>query len=207
MIEPYLIITFLAFNSSNFFPPKISETVDIESLKSVVEKREIIFVGKCGKENLLATSVGIINASPEEVYSVITDWNNLPKFLPGLKNAKIVGKPKDNVFFVEFSISVKFSVFGTSVKYITEEHTEERPARLWSLVVDGPTKGGFRQWELVNLQDKTLAFFSVCENLKPLPIVGIFFKDNPQMEIGIPVSSTMIILRSIKDRIERLRKN
>lgn len=116
------------------------------------------------------------NFTIKQVYSIITDIESYPEFLPWCSEAKIIDK-FDNTIIADLSISFK---------YLTERYRSQvaltppkgKKAKIEVTTISGPFKYLNTSWELYNEGKSTLIKFSIDFSFKSIvlqKIIGIFF--------------------------------
>ena len=180
------------------------EGLDVQTLEKLVSKGELVLTEENISGNLENVTAGIMIEAPvSEVWQVVTDYNHYHEFMPQTKRVRIV-KQSGETAEVEYNLKLAVSVVGIGIDYILR-HTHQKPDRVSFELVSGDlaeVRGG---WEFIPIAggEKTLAFYSVYTDLKSLGRVASFaLKQEPSMELAINVSSAVLIVKAIKDRVE-----
>ncbi len=126
-----------------------------------------------------------INATPEQVMAVISDFESYPKFLPEMLEAEII-RQGEGTWDVRFAVKV-VRRFGYTLRLVQESPTRVR----WTLV-DGAFKVNEGGWDLTALDDgaRTHAVYSI--DLQ----VGMFVPGNILRSL---------VERSLPDTVERFK--
>ena len=107
-----------------------------------------------------ANTSEIFFCTPEQFFSIITDYEKYPTFLPEVKACKVV-RSEGNKKLVEFQVSV--------IKTFTYRLwlTEDKPKRLsWEFESGEIFKTNSGSWELADLDGKTQVKYSVEATFK-----------------------------------------
>jgi len=105
----------------------VEERVALRNGKTVVTGVEGNYVGKV-----------LVTAKPDVVWSVLTDYENFPKFLPNVVSTKIVGANGNRKVVEQVSERQVFLVSVTS--RVRTENTETEKQRIDFRLVDGDLK-------------------------------------------------------------------
>ncbi|HKC58539.1 MAG TPA: SRPBCC family protein [Myxococcales bacterium] len=98
----------------------------------------------------------VINATPEKVFAVITDYEKYPEFLPEVKKVK-VEFGAGNVKEVTYTVDIKAKVITYTLK-----HTARPPDQLaWTMVRGEMMKGNDGAWELRQVPEGTEATYRI----------------------------------------------
>ena len=198
--EAPLKLSFPSLDFSNYSP---------EAMEKMLEKQELVFVeDKPGVKEEYITAGVLINASPEQVWKVITDFASYPKFYPQTYKTVILNRGKDYAD-VKIVLRFKFSIISTKVDY-TLRHWFKKKNRImvWALI-KGDMKTDEGQWTLIPVEDgrKTIALYSVYADLKSMGgLVKFILKREPKLELAMQVSTAILVARTTKDRVEKLIK-
>jgi coenzyme Q-binding protein COQ10 len=133
----------------------------------------------------------VINAPPEKVFAVITDYEKYPEFLPEVKKVK-VEFGSGNVKEVTYTVDIKAKVITYTLK-----HTARPPDELaWTMVRGEMMKGNDGAWVLQKVSEGTEATYKIDLRLGALV---------PSMvERMLAEQSLPGLLANFKKRIEAL---
>jgi len=174
-----------------------------ETLEQLLEIGEVILYYDHPRSIPWMSAAGIlINAPVEDVYKVVLDHPNYPKFMPmtaGISSKKLF----DGLYQEKLSVEVKFSFLKYRLDYGLYSYRRP-PTRLdWSLAWgDFDINIGF--WELIPTPDRkrTMAFYSIYSTPS-----GAFMKKiyagNPWMEMMTNVSAATMICQTIRKETEK----
>lgn len=134
----------------------------------------------------------IIDAPPEKVFEVVTDYESYPDFLDMVVDAEILDKPEDNVVICRFEVRIiKTFSYTLRLVHYPYEKTE------WTYV-EGAFKDNRGGWEFIPLDDgtKTKAIYKVAID---------FGFAVPKMIANMLVNSSLpSMLKAFKKRIESM---
>ncbi len=205
ILLPFLILTEAYQSPSSSMPVKrISETLDIKSLKSLTNRDIVNFIRVCndleGRKTYLSVSAGKVKAPPDIVRKAFLDTNIIKSAIPFIRKANVIKEEDQKTHLVEFEVELKITIVKTSVSYISEIYTEDD--FIFSVVKTGKNKGGWRLIEFFEDGKDTLVIFSMCEYIRVVPLANQIFDASPQIEMGVLSSTTLISLTSMKKYIE-----
>jgi len=195
----------------SFTIPKLSfQEFDKETLLKMLDKKELILVDDIpGTTEQYITAGILINTSPENVWQIITDYTNYPKFYPQTYETVIV-KEGEKYKDIKITLKFKFSIISTKVRYILRYFPVEDKRKIAWYLVDGDMKINQGMWTLIPVDNgnKTIAFYSVYTDLKTMGgILKYVLKKEPKMELAIATSTAILVARSTRDRANELYKN
>lgn len=138
----------------------------------------------------------IINASPEKVFSVITDYASYPTFLKEVSSC-VVDSRNGNTVISTFKVDIKVKEIGYTIRL-----TEEPNTRLsWTLVRGDFMEVNNGSWTLKDLGDgRTEALYAV-EIVPKVPRTLSFMKK--QISTTLAEKSLPSTLEAFKARAER----
>jgi len=122
-----------------------------------------------GNKKSLVQSAAILRFSPQDVWSVVIDFESRPKFIPGVKEAKIVRHDGNHFWLQEhlrvFLMNIRFGVINT---------VDPELGRV-SWRIDPDTKNDIADttgaWQIVGISnDRTLVHYQACiDSGQPVP--------------------------------------
>ena len=180
--------------------------IDMASVTKLMKKGELLIIEEKSDGSLdLVTSGIIINAPPEKVYEVILDYGKYPEYMPSTEEVTVL-KEEGNIKHVQYRIKFKFSVLKYEVTYVLDmEHFPNKGTK-WDLLEskDGKIKSTYGSWQLFPIEGgRTAAFYSVYSDIKNISwIIRKIFEAEPSMEISVNASSCVMVLKSLKNRVE-----
>lgn len=180
------------------------EHLDMQTLRSVAERGSVVLIDTDPKGALeLVTAGVVIDAPPEKVFQVATDFDHFPEFMPQVSSAKVVNDAPDHKN-VQIGLKFKFGVISTSMKY-TERVTWKEPESMTFQFIEGDLTKGGGSWRFVALDggSKTLAFYSTISDLRSTGfLTRTLIKEQPSMETAIQVSTVSVVTEAVKKRVE-----
>ena len=209
----FLFATFLFADEVNIpissYPSLNFSQYSAEDMAKMLKNKELVFVDDIpGKKEEYVTAGVLINATPEQVWKVITDFSAYPQFYPQVYKTEIVAHNGD-FYDVKIILKFKFSIISTKVKYTLRHWLKEKNRiMVWNLV-KGDMKIDKGQWTLIPVNDgkQTIALYSVYADLKTMGgIVKFVLKREPKLELAMQVSTAILVARSTRDRVEQLIK-
>ncbi len=190
----------------DFKIPKVREIFD-ENVSKMLERGNLIIVHKKPSPELpIFVSAGtLVNAPVEKVWKVITDYEKYPEFVPQVEDVKIK-KLGENEIGVTYSLSFKFTVIKLKARYTL--HTRLYPPTdvWWTLKKDekNDIEEAMGRWELIPIdKNKTAAFYTIYSHLQSMGrLMRFFLKQEPHLEVTIPVSTGSVMVEAVKKRVE-----
>ena len=188
---------------------RISKTIDIESLKKIAKNDVIVILRRCqdfeGRKNFLSVAITEIKISPERLRRFLLTPSFLVRAIPNLKKAEVVRKREDGSFDVSFEVEANIiSLIRPKVRYTARIFP--RDDFIFSVVISGKNKGGWRQWEFIKTEEGTLAILGICEYIRVIPLADKVFSENPHFELGFVSSTPLVVITSVKNYIEMMEK-
>jgi ribosome-associated toxin RatA of RatAB toxin-antitoxin module len=177
--------------------------VDLVKLVPLLARGELSLVESLEDGRLRqVTVIGLVEAPPERVWKVLTDYENWPRIISSVAEVEVVKREgKDAV--VELEIEVP----GSNVEY-TRRHRHDPPRRIdiWLEDDEGDiTTGGWR-WELVPHDGgaRTILVNTLFYDAADASWVLRRMKaSNPAADHGLCVASGMVAIRSVKKHAEK----
>ncbi|GEM_PF-1679141 len=214
-LVPVILIFFLIsplFSDEKIIPlssyPDLNfNQYDPASLEKMLQNKELVFVDdKKGAKEQYVTAGILIDATPEQVWKVITDFESYPQFYPQTYKTEIVAQ-RGNFYDVKIVLKFKFSIISTKVKYTLRHWLKEKNHIMVWNILSGDMKINKGQWTLIPTPDgkKTIALYSVYADLKTMGgLVKFVLKREPKLELAMQVSTAILVARSTKERVEKL---
>lgn len=148
----------------------------------------------------------VVNAGPDTVWDVITDYENYDKFIPDMAPPEIRERKAGGVTLVDFTLRIRIVMgVGTTQKYSTK-FVPERPFLYRYDPGDPGAEPGF--WELVPLEDgaKTLLFYydTVPDLSRMGGLVSGLTSARPEFRIALQVSPMSILVSETKKYAEKI---
>lgn len=182
--------------------------LDVATLKTLAERGTIIVVDADAKgKTELVTAGTIVDATPDTVYEVVTDYAHFAEFMPQVEGCSVVATREDGTRDVEFALRFKFSVITQRIRYTARFHTYVPGERVAFEFVGGDLKDGGGSYVMVPWEEgaKTLLFYSTVSDLKAMGfLTRTLLKEQPQMEPAIHASTASVVSAAVKKRAEAL---
>lgn len=174
------------------------------TLQSILTHSAACFVDEDESGRVIETTAGaLVDASPDAVGRVITDYAAYAQWAPQLTKSKIVSE-KGGATEVEFALGFRFAVFSKSIDY-TVRYREKGHRVIWENVSgDFPENRGAWVWSPLERGKKTAVFYTFYVDLAGLgSMVKMALKASPQMEVAISTSTAVLMARALKARVEK----
>ncbi len=176
---------------------------DPEVLKALLQVGEVIIMNDNPPVVRWMSAAGVlVDAPPETVFSVVTDFEHYPDFVPMTSSAS-VKELSPNLEKVNFNLRIQVAFIGYTYKYGIY-HYHRPPLRTdWSLSYgEFDICVGF--WELIPVDDglRTMAFYSVYSEPSS-GFVKAIYKREPSLEMLTNVSTATMVVRAAKEKAEK----
>lgn len=118
------------------------------------------------------TAIGIVRATPEQAWQVLTDYDRLPEYIPDLLNVQVLSR-LGNTVRIEQQSSTGFLFVWHTVRM--ELRIEEKPySAIHVVMVDGDMRHYDTHWDIEalspgNAQGTRITFSGVMEPKFPVP--------------------------------------
>lgn len=155
------------------------------------EERRIQFV----------TVITQIRAPLTRVSEVVTDFVHYPEFMPQVKKTR-VSTPQGK-YIVEYGLRFELPVINLNLHY-TIEHRWVGAENLEFLRISGDIAHIYGRWEfLPSGTDATLLAYTVWSDTESMGfLVRTMLDAQPDLRIAIPISSAVVVVHAVKDRVE-----
>lgn len=188
---------------------RISKTIDVGSLKNVAKNDVIVILRRCrdfeGRKNFLSIAATEIKVSPEKLRRFLLTPSFLVRAIPNLKKAEVIKRREDGSFDVSYEVEANIiSIIRPKVRYTARVFPRDN--FIFSVVISGKNKGGWRQWEFIKTEKGTLAILGICEYIRVIPLADKVFSENPHFELGFVSSTPLVVITSVKNYIENMGK-
>jgi len=174
-----------------------------KALELLLKKGEMVFLDLSpGDIPWMVTAGVIIGASPEKVYSVITDFTKYTEFMPQLDSVEQYD-PGDGFPEVTFTLGFRFAYIIPLTLSYTYKYLLRPPLRIdWVGIREGKACD-YGYWELVPLDGgkKTAALYNLYSTPQGYLLKKII-KKNPQLHISTILSTALIVGQKTKVRAE-----
>lgn len=210
MFPPFVATLLLFAAASEPYKERMFDAagLDTATLKTLAERGSIVVVDNDAKgKPELVTAGTIVDATPETVYGVITDYANFADFMPQVEECKVVKERDGGGKDVEFKLKFKVSVMTQRIQYTARFHTYVPNEKVAFEYVKGDIKDGGGSYVLLPYEGgkKTLLFYSTVSDLSS---TGYFtrklIQDQPSMEGAMHVSTAQVVSGAVKKRAEKI---
>lgn len=192
-------------------PPKeIAEVrgfaeLDEATMKRLFEEGTLIIVRHRPDMTLVNVTAGqLVNAPIDAVWSVLTDFENYPKFMPQTAAQRVVSREGDRRLVVEQKVSVQiWRLPAIETTYLlAQELSPPDKMRFWH--VSGQLQGTYGGWDLIETQEQTMIFYTLYSNLTTLPFgLGAVMASQPDFMTAVNVSTALMVVKAVKEECER----
>jgi ribosome-associated toxin RatA of RatAB toxin-antitoxin module len=177
---------------------------DPEVLKALLEVGEVIIMNDNPPVVPWMSAAGVLVDAPAEVvFSVVTDFERYPDFVPMTASTK-VKEISPNLEEVDFNLRIQVAFIGYTYEYGVY-HYHRPPLRTdWSLSHgEFDICAGF--WELIPVEDglRTMTFYSTYAEPRS-GFVKAIYKREPSLEMLTNVSTATVVVRAAKEKAEEI---
>ncbi len=154
----------------------------------------------------LVTGGVLVEASPEYVWDVITDYPKYPEWMPEVEKVTVV-RDDGNFKDVKYNLAFKISIITRKVDYTLRKYAK-KPHRIEWELIEGDFDDAIGGWQLVPAHGgkATMAYYSTYTNLRSMgSLVGGILKQQPALEMAIQVSTAVTVVQSLRDRVQALK--
>lgn len=150
-------------------------------------------------------SADIVNATLDEAWGVLMDFEHYSKFLPGITKSKVVSRADDKIK-AKFTITVKVMGIGGHVNYFYEYRLDKPRIDVYN--IDKGHMGGY--WEIISTDDpdKVILLHSdVVKDVRSMHMFLRFLIDKiPTAEIALHVAPVVMLVKGLKKRMETVHR-
>jgi ribosome-associated toxin RatA of RatAB toxin-antitoxin module len=195
-----LILFALSAPALAFNPPSI----DAATIEKLVGGGQVILVEEDSAGRVkLVTGGTLVQAPPDKVWSLITDFGGYPSWMP--QTVAVTAKDAGaGIKDVTFNLNFTFSVISKKVSYTTR-NTLSPPHKITWKLVEGDFARTDGAWNLVPAKggSATLVFYSTYTDLASMGwIVKSLIEEQPTMEVAIQASTALMVVKSVKETLE-----
>lgn len=139
----------------------------------------------------------IIHASPEKIFSVITDYEKYPVFLKEVTSGKVNSR-NNNIVTATFGVDLKVKEIQYTIRLV-----EESPTKLsWTLIQGDFMEANNGSWVLRDLGSGSTEVTYTVEIVPKVPMALSFMKE--KISNALTQTSLPNTLQAFKDRAERV---
>ncbi|MEW5947487.1 MAG: SRPBCC family protein [bacterium] len=150
-------------------------------------------------------SADLVEATMDEAWDVLVDFDRYSKFLPGITFSKVVSR-KDDTVKAKFAITIKIMGIGGGVKYFYE-YTLKKPSIEVVNVETGRLCG---YWELHPSGDENRVILLHADAAKDIKSMNVFLRflieKIPTAEIGLHLAPVVMLVKGLKKRMEAVHR-
>jgi len=199
-ILSFIIIQNITYGGELMSP--IDTGFDIKSVLPLLNKGELGFVENSKVRPKQVSLFSLIEAKPDKVWEVLTDYEHYPEIFPSVLECK-VAKVEGDTTFVDY----KLDAVLYSIKYrLKHRHIPDKSIEI--SVVSGDLKSGEYRYDLYPYEDKTVLIYSIKASATDTSfILKKIVKKQPTMDEAINISTAIITLNNIKDAVKKRAKD
>lgn len=195
--------------------PRFSESgIDPEALAKFIGDGQLLQVGNDKNFKLwshgevkdfsnvhIAVTSLVIDASPDEIRSVVLDVLSMPEYMPQIAEPEIIEKNGNN-FLAEFIQTYALPLIQLKAKF-RWQYTIEKNGDISVLLHKGDIDSGVMRWEFQPLKNgKTLVTHSYWGDLKTAGLAfKLVLKAQPELEDTMVPLAAVMVLQQLKERI------
>ena len=144
------------------------------------------------------TAVVFIRAQPEQVWSVLVDFDRYTEFMPKLVGAEVRERSETSA-----TVALELDTPVRNTRYVMAYELRRDSWEVRVRWVSGDLRDTFGDWRLVATRGGTLAYYTgATRNYSRM--LQALEDDQQTITIGVNVSSAIAQVRAIKDRTESL---
>ena len=181
----------------------LTQGVDPATLESILQRGEIVIVDETtgGEIPWLVSAGAIINATPEEVWKVVSDFSRYPEWVP--QTEKAIATVKGNRVDVEYTIGFKFGFIHTSINYSVAQRLDYLRRVDW-VGTGGDIKKTFGYMEFFPAEGgKKTMFFYAAWAIPQHMLLRKFLESEPVLDQMISMSTASVFVKKLKEKIEK----
>jgi len=175
-----------------------------QELEKLLSKGELVVIERPDESGRqFVTGMVLIEAPIDRVWDVVTDFDHYDDFMPQTNGVKTLKKTGD-IVDVDYNLKFRFSIVSTKIHYIMQ-HKLSRPKKITAKVLKGDFKNMEADWEFYPAKDgkATVASYRHYSDLTSLGvIVKYLLSEQPQLGTAISVSTSALVVKSVKARAE-----
>lgn len=177
--------------------------VDFKPLVPLLLKGELSLVESYRSGHLRqVTVVALVQAAPDKVWGVLTDYEHYVEFMPNLDEIEITRREGANVV-----IAYELEVPGPNLDYTLIHHHVPKTRIDITLADDeGDIQTGAWRWELLPHQNgtQTILVYSLYTDVRESSwVLRQIMKSQPSLEHGLNIATGLVTVRAIKKRAEK----
>ena len=183
----------------------ILDRISIESLYGALQDGDMVLTDVTPEGDTVSiTAMTLVNAPPQEVWDVVTNYEDYKNFAP-LLNKSEVKKREGNKVVVEFAAGIKVKIFSIS-GHISLELTHHSNDYIEYKRVSGKVKMMEGYWRILDVDNgnKSIMCCKVTADLKPINKALKYLLDHVPFMIGpLLYSGIGIVGSAVKKKVEQ----
>jgi hypothetical protein len=200
----FLIVSLLARAAVN----PLEQNLDQDTLIKLAEKGQLFNMIYNEKGELThRLCVIMVDASPDVVWGVITDFKNYDKFIPDM-DPPVVRNKKEDEITVDFTLKIKIvGPIATTQKYSTR-YVMKKPKLYMYDPEDSSVEPGFWQLTPIDGGKRTLVYYydKAPDLMEMGKLVSGLVTTRPEFALALQVSPVSILLNQTKEYAEKKAK-
>ncbi len=180
----------------------LEEGTDLDLVKELLDLGLIILIND-EVEGLpwLVSVGGLVEAPAEAIFSVMTDFEHYPEFMPQTERVELERRT-DNISVVTYHLKVNAGFIPIRATYSNYQYLRPPDRIDWALE-SGEFESLHGFWELIPVDGgkRTIIIYTVHSRPRQ-SVLKWLFKEEPALELMINVSSGAMIVKAIKERSE-----
>jgi ribosome-associated toxin RatA of RatAB toxin-antitoxin module len=182
--------------------------LDEATYKRLMTDGQLIVVDRDarGKTRLVTGGV-IIAATPTEVAKVVADFAAYHEWMPQTEEVS-VSKRKGNIWETDYELDFEFSLISIGIDY-TLRQIFNLPETIEFKRIRGDIKKSVGSWTFYPIDggQRCAVFYSALSDMKSVgKVISYILKQQPVMELAIQSSTAILVVESLKKRVEGLKK-
>ncbi|HOY63274.1 MAG: Polyketide cyclase / dehydrase and lipid transport [bacterium ADurb.Bin236] len=186
----------------------LEQNLDQDTLIKLAEKGQLFNMIYDEKGELThRLCIVMVDASPDIVWGVITDFKNYDKFIPDM-DPPVIRNKKDNEATVDFVLRIKIvGPIASTQKYSTR-YVMKKPKMFMHDPEDSSVEPGFWQLTPIDGGKRTLVYYyDKAPDLMELgKLVSGLVTTRPEFALALQVSPVSILLNQTKEYAEKKAK-
>jgi len=178
--------------------------LDQTTIKSLAQQGSLVIVRQRKDMSLInVTAAKVVNAPPEVVWAVLTDFEHYPKFMPQTTDEKVLERQGDMVL-IEQTLAIKvWQLPSVDITYRLAYQLEPMTRiRFWHAA--GQMEGTYGGWDIMPSGTQTFVFYTLYSDLTSLGWgLGSVMKSQPDFMTGINITTATMVVKAIKEEAER----
>ncbi|UCD86064.1 MAG: hypothetical protein JSU92_07690 [Deltaproteobacteria bacterium] len=182
----------------------LPEGGDPQVLHGILKRGQMVIFDETPEEiPLFISSAILINTPPEPIWSVVSDFEKFPDWVPSCHSIDTV-KRGDNIYDITYSLGFKFIFLPLYVKYTIRRY-DRPPLRLDYIGLGGTIEKTYGWNQNIPVDDGNTMFFYTTWALPGSGLLKHLYRKYPFLDVGISVSAGIVYSKKVKERAEILK--